>query len=179
MDNAENTVNSTETASHGDVADAVENEELGAGVESADGADTPMEPEEGEETVFDDASECEYDEEAELSELRRISGVEYGGLSEFSGYRRYLELKRSGVLTAEEAFYAVNRGRKARNAEYDGVSTTNGAFESVGSKRHMTATRRKPSSGEVFTRADREELAKWGISATGSELERLWREAGR
>ena len=72
----------------------------------------------------------------------------------------------SGILTPEEAFHAVNRGKKPSFARIDD------------GKKHMASSIRKPSSGEVFSRADREELAKWGISATGSELERLWREAG-
>ena len=126
-----------------------------------------------------DTDDCaEYDEEAELSELCRISGVEYGSLSEFSGYERYLELKGSGVLTAEEAFYAVNRGKIPGFTVAGGAVATGAQVADSGSKHHMTASGRKPSSGEVFTRADREELAKWGIAATGSELERLWRNAG-
>lgn len=129
--------------------------------------------------IFEEGEEGDYDEEAELSELRRISGVEYGSLAEFSGYQRYLELKKSGVLTSEEAFYAVNRKGRTVPSAIGGSYSGNARFASSGSKNHMTASRRKPSSGEVFTRADREELAKWGISATGSELERLWREAGR
>ena len=172
VEKAEDAVNPIETEPDGDVdgGDTLgtvniyrESEERGSFTDEG-GADT------------DDCAE--YDEEAELSELCRISGVEYGSLSEFSGYERYLELKGSGILTAEEAFYAVNRGKKP-------VSTVNGDAAAVaqratdgGSKHHMTASGRKPSSGEVFTRADREELAKWGIAATGSELERLWRNAG-
>lgn len=175
MENVENTVNPLETASVNDT-DAVETEENTVACDSADGFD---EQDGGEEAIFEDGFGGEDDGEEALSELRRISGIEYGSLSEFSGYERYLELMRSGILTAEEAFYAVNRGEKARTREYDGTYSANTTVQSLGSKRHMTATRRKPSSGEVFTRADREELAKWGISATGSELERLWREAGK
>ena len=165
----ENTVNPTETTQCGDV-DSGEKQENGS-VNEENNAEIA-----GEEPVYEDGDE--YGEEEDLLELRRISGIEYDSLTEFTGYERYLELKNSGVLTAEEAFYAVNRGKKRGNTEYDGAYSANVSFASGGSKRHMTATRRKPSSGEVFTRADREELAKWGISATGSELERLWREAG-
>lgn len=106
------------------------------------------------------------DEVDALAELCRVSGRSYKSIEEFPEHERFLQLMDSGVLTSEEAFYAVNRGKTAfKSVDYDG-------------KRHMVSTVKKPSSGEVFSRADREELAKWGISATGSELERLWREAG-
>lgn len=117
-----------------------------------------------------DESETD-DEESVLRELEDISGRRYGSISEFPEYRRYLELRKSGLLSAEEAFYAVNRGNNARNAR------EKVAFSDA--KRHLTPSAGKRSSGEVFTREDREELAKWGISATGDQLERLWREAGR
>ena len=177
MEKTEKTVNSSEPVISDSVTANVSAEaDTAVGADSGDtGVCEPM----GETVLFEDTGDAGYDEEAELSELRRISGIEYGSLSDFSGYQRYLELKKSGVLTAEEAFYAVNRGKKEKVKEYDTSYTPGTLYAFDGSKRHMSATRRKPSSGEVFTRADREELAKWGISATGSELERLWREAGR
>ena len=98
-----------------------------------------------------------------LAELCRVSGRNYKSIAEFPEHERFLQLMESGVLTAEEAFYAVNRGK------------TVSVPRSFDSKKHMASSIKKPSSGEVFSRADREELAKWGISATGSELERLWR----
>ena len=101
-----------------------------------------------------------------LAELCRVSGRNYKSIAEFPEHERFLQLMDSGVLTAEEAFYAVNRGK------------TVSVPRSFDSKKHMASSIKKPSSGEVFSRADREELAKWGISATGSELERLWRSAG-
>ncbi len=172
VESAKDAVNPTETAPEGVVDEEGaegtvniyrESEERGGFTDEGDG----------------DTDDCaEYDEEAELSELCRISGVEYGSLSEFSGYERYLELKGSGILTAEEAFYAVNRGKKPDFTAVGGAVATGAHVADSGSKHHMTASGRKPSSGEVFTRADREELAKWGIAATGSELERLWRNAG-
>ena len=100
-----------------------------------------------------------------LAELCRVSGKSYNSIEEFPEHERFIQLMDSGILTAEEAFYAVNRGKSVPKSVV------------VDSKKHMVSAVRKPSSGEVFTRADREELAKWGISATGSELERLWREA--
>ena len=167
VEKTEDAVNSIETESEGDVGGGGN---LGTVNIYRDSEERGAFTDEGE-TDTDDCAE--YDEEAELSELCRISGVEYGSLSEFSGYERYLELKGSGILTAEEAFYAVNRGKKPVSTAAVAQRATDG-----GSKHHMTASGRKPSSGEVFTRADREELAKWGIAATGSELERLWRNAG-
>lgn len=166
MENTENTVNPAENIDEAAVESVVN--EAKAEVP----ADTEAAVEAEERT--DDETDTDYiDEEAELSELRRVSGIEYGSLEDFAGYQRYLELKQSGIITAEEAFYAVNRGKTAEND-----SARSSARTALGdnSKKHMTASRRKPSSGAVFTRADREELAKWGISATGSELERLWRE---
>ena len=167
----DNTVNTEENT-----ADIVEGEDNSADESTGErvnifGGGTPEEAagdgfEGAEESDFESEAELESDSaESELEELRRISGIEYGSTQDFEGYERYLELKKSGILTAEEAFYAVNRGKRGVNSKYDGTA----------SKGHMTASRRKPSSGAVFTRADREELAKWGISATGSELERLWR----
>ena len=185
MENTENTVNSRETVVNATV-DGGENGSSYNGSEAVNGADDVQnaDTDSGEARIFEDGGESAIDEEAELSELRRISGVEYGALAEFSGYKRYLELKKSGLLTSEEAFYAVNRNKTvARSA--DGAYSANASYsfgnahEYGGSKRHMSASVRKPSSGEVFTRADREELAKWGLSSTGSELERLWREAGK
>ena len=184
MENTENTVNPEETAVDTAV-NSGENVDADNGPETSTvGDDARKEINDAEEKVFEDACDDEIDEEAELSELRRISGTEYGSLSEFAGYKRYLELKKSGVLTAEEAYYAVNRGKRDNPPAFDGSYSSNASYSSggaasEGSKRHMSASVRKPSSGEVFTRADREELAKWGISATGSELERLWREAGK
>lgn len=169
MENTENTVNPTETV------DVTSGEEVAAEV----GAEaTESEEALGETELWRDeeTSEEYVDKEAELNELRQVSGVEYGSLEEFTGYQRYLELKKSGILTAEEAFYAVNRGK---NAEKDVALSDGRTFRADNSKDHLTSSRRRPSSGEVFTRADREELAKWGITATGSELERLWREAGK
>ena len=184
MENTENTVNPVETAVDTAV-DSGENVRSGDDSEASNGTDGAQDTDvDGEATLFEDTDEDDIDEEAELSELRRISGVEYGSLAEFSGYKRYLELKKSGVLTSEEAFYAVNRSKTAVRS-MDGAYSANASYSygnasaTVGSKRHMSASVRKPSSGEVFTRADREELAKWGLSSTGSELERLWREAGR
>ena len=113
----------------------------------------------------------DMDSESLLRELEEISGKRYGSLSEFPEYRRYLELRKSGLLSAEEAFYAVNRNNTCRKERAD--------MEASDTKGHLSPSRGKRSSGEVFTRADREELAKWGISATGERLERLWREAGR
>ena len=104
-----------------------------------------------------------------LRELEVLSGKRYGSISEFPEYRRYLELRKSGILSAEEAFYAVNR---RDNAD---VKRTNTSIS--GTKGHLTPSAGKRSSGEVFTREDREELAKWGLSATGDALERLWRRA--
>ena len=132
-------------------------------MEMADDAELNGEPEE---TDIGGTSEDENTDADPLEELCRVSGKAYKSLSEFPGHERFLQLLQSGVLTAEEAYYAVNRRETVVG------TATNGG------KRHMSVSRRKPSSGEVFTRADREELAKWGISATGSELERLWREAG-
>lgn len=176
MEIANHTVNPEEI-----VAEEAENADRGDFDEGKEN-DVAVEPVEDGEALGDDSNisdEVDYDEETELTELRRISGIEFGSLSEFSGYQRYLELKKSGILTSEEAFYAVNRGENAKLVSHGGLNYAEKSFNANGSKGHMTATRRKPSSGEVFTRADREELAKWGISATGSELERLWREAGR
>ena len=167
VEKTEDAVNPIETESEGDVDGGDSEGTVNIYRESDDDGDL------AEEAESDVDGYAEYDEEAELSELCRISGVEYGSLSAFSGYERYLELKGSGVLTAEEAFYAVNRGKKPVSTAAVAQRATDG-----GSKHHMTASGRKPSSGEVFTRADREELAKWGIAATGSELERLWRNAG-
>ena len=168
----ENAVNPTETAPDGNVDGGDSEGTVNIYRESEDDGDL------AEEAESDVDGYAEYDEETELSELCRISGVEYGSLSEFAGYERYLELKGSGILTAEEAFYAVNRGKKPDLAVEGGAVNNDTRVGYDGSKRHMTASVRKPSSGEVFTRADREELAKWGITATGSELERLWRNAG-
>ena len=113
MENVENTVNPTETAPKTAV-DSGENEEVVTIYREGDGENSGGDGDgasvcDGCEEEFSDC-DGEYDEEAELSELCRISGVEYGSLSEFSGYERYLELKGSGILTAEEAFYAVKGG---------------------------------------------------------------------
>ena len=168
VENMENSVNPEETLQ--EEAFSV----VGNGVNSVDDGNDI-----GETEIYREGEPCEdgADEEAILSELRQFSGIEYGNLEEFDGYQRYLELRNSGILTAEEAFHAVNRGKTANNT--DATEKRSGDFGSSvgGSKGHMTVSRRKPSSGEVFTRADREELAKWGITATGSELERLWRGA--
>ncbi|MBR2460904.1 MAG: hypothetical protein IKB34_06720 [Clostridia bacterium] len=125
------------------------------------------------------------DGEDELRRLNSVSDIQYSAISDFPGHERYLELRKSGIITAEEAFHAV----KSRNSlPFDnleeGVRDANGLTRGVrdaertDGKSHLSSSRNKPSSGEVFTRADREELAKWGITATGSELERLWRNAG-
>ena len=170
METMDNAVNPTETEAHIPV-------ESGENVDSdADDDRDRGQSDEGESRIFEDGEDAELDEDAELAELCRVSGVEYGCLTDFSGYQRYLELKRSGVLTSEEAFYAVTRGKNVSRSEKEGAYSANAWYYANDSKHHMTASRRKPSSGEVFSRADREELAKWGISATGSELERLWRQ---
>ena len=128
--------------------------------------ETEAEPDELVSQIDEDAVQKEWQEKDALSELCRLSGKAYESIDDFPEHERFLQLLSSGVLTPEEAFYAVNRGKTAvKPMASDG-------------KRHMVSTVKKPSSGAVFSRADREELAKWGISATGSELERLWREAG-
>ena len=140
--------------------------------------ETEAEPDELVSQIDEDAVQKEWQEKDALSELCRLSGKAYESIDDFPEHERFLQLLSSGVLTPEEAFYAVNRGKKPDLAVEGGEVNNDTRVGYGGSKRHMTASVRKPSSGEVFTRADREELAKWGITATGSELERLWRNAG-
>ncbi|MBQ9116281.1 MAG: hypothetical protein IJY04_04610 [Clostridia bacterium] len=127
--------------------------------------------------IFNDSPDESFaftDEDAELERIRAISGRDYRSLTQLEGGERYLELRKSGILTAEEAYYAVTHGKSnaaAARADASGV-IENG-------KSHLAPSVIKRSTGEVFSRADREELAKWGIAATGSQLERMWRNAGK
>ena len=162
MENTENMISDSQ-ANDGVTESGIYSEGVGAvnDVGTDDGEDTAAEDAEN-----GDGSAVENGGYDALAELCRVSGKAYGSIAEFPEHERFLELMNSGILTPEEAFYAVNRSKKPSFARIDD------------GKKHMASSIRKPSSGEVFSRADREELAKWGISATGSELERLWREAG-
>ncbi len=122
-----------------------------------------------------------YSEEDELREINEICGADLSALEELPNHERYLKLRASGLLSVKEALYAVNSGKLPRRSEKGGtceVGTYDVGTERDDTRGHLSSVRNKESGGEVFTRAEREELALWGIESTGAELERLWRRAG-
>lgn len=136
-------------------------------------------------------SELWNTESAELDEINALCGTEFASLEEMPRYRRYRELRENGGLSVEEALYASNLGKLPRSASYaqNSHASENGGDEYVrqsaerktrtaDNREHLSSSRNKGSNGEVFTKADKDELALWGITSTGAELERLWRNAG-
>lgn len=114
-----------------------------------------------------------FDDVSELEEINRICNGVYSSLEDIPNYQRYRQLRERGAITVEEALYAVNHGKLPRKSRKE-LNAPSGK-RSFDARSHLSASHNKGSFGEVLTKADREEMALWGISATGTELERLWR----
>lgn len=160
------------------------------GLQAENGTLTEEQPVDEQEGMLQTESELWNTDTAELEEINSLCGTALTALEELPRYRRYRELRENGGLSVEEALYASNLGKLPRpyanetkaDAFLSGeeADTRRGvdSKRSADNREHLSSSRNKGANGEVFTRADREELALWGIAATGAELERLWRNAG-
>lgn len=130
----------------------------------------------GENVAREQDGEAVLPDEKELREINEVCGSDFGTFDELPNHERYLELRESGLLSVREALYAANCGELPRKVNKRSMEGRMGA--GADTRGHLSSVRNRESGGEVFTRAERDELALWGITSTGAELERLWQRAG-